>query len=476
MGVNSRTGLLTLSRNETLEERLARLAAEKKAMQSKAVSVTPTAPETTAVAEEKKGAWFQKGVFSDGYQFGDISKAIIGTLHDVNENITEAVFDATENLIDTTAYGVGIVGGLFDKDFQKKTGEFIAKEILKPKESGEVVAKFGNPTGWLNLLVNGGKTEESSVLGDKADGLVQSGSHLAGSYALQMVGVPAWLTQGVNAFGSEIESAFQQDATFAEAGISGAVSAAAEVMFEKLSSGIKFKGAAADEGLQHWLKTNIKNKLLRTITKYAADAVGEGTEEVLTEAVSALGRKFTYLDYKKWNEILSREDLFDAFVGGTVMSGVLNGGKVVNSARTGRDFTSGLTANEEKVVNKLYEDELAKKKGKVTLGEKTKLYDNIVKEMEQGRISTDTIESVLGGETYKNYQSMLEQETALKNEIGELENLPDNAITVKQRERLTEARKQLESLDTKTAKSNLFNQVDKLTAKDTKSDRSHVVL
>ena len=54
-----------------------------------------------------------------------------------------------------------------------------------------------------------------------------------------------------------------------------------------------------------------------------------------------------------------------------------------------------------------------------------------------------------------------------------MESLPDNAITVKQRERLTEARKELEGLDTKTAKSNLFAEVDKLTANDTKLRESY---
>ena len=459
---------------ETDKERILRLLAEERAQRGGTATVVSSVPEATAVAEHDN-RFFKAGAFSDGYQFGDVVKTILGTLHDANENVTEAVFDATENLIDTTAYGVGAIGGLFDKGFKDDVGKFIAKEILKPKQTGETVATYGNPTGWLNLLVNGGKTEENSVLGDKADGLVQSGSHLAGSYALQLVGVPSWLTMGVNAFGSEIESAFQQDATYAEAGISGAVSAVAEVVFEKLSSGIKFKGASADEGLQHLLKTGIKNKLGRTIAKYAVDAVGEGTEEVLTEAASAVGRKMTYLNDKEWNEILSREDLFDAFVGGAIMSGVLGGGKIAHSAKTGRDYTSGLTANEEKVVNKLYEDKISQreKNGKLTAGEKTKIYNGIVEEMERGRISTDTIESVLGGDTYKGYQNALAQESKLKKEIEELESLADNAITVKQRERLTEARKQLEGLDTKTAKANLFSQVDKLTAKDTKIRESY---
>jgi hypothetical protein len=417
-----------------------------------------------------ENTWFQSGAFDDGYQFGDVTKTIVGTLQDVNENITTAVFDATENLIDTTAYGVGMIGGLFDKGFKDDVGNFIAKEILTPKQSGEAVATYANPIGWANLLVNGGKTEENSVLGDTADGLVQSASHEVGSWALQMVGVPVWLTRGVNAFGSEIESAFQNDATYTEAAISGGISAAAEIMFGKLSGAIKFEGAGIfDDGLQHLLKTGIKNKLVRTIAKYVTDVGLEGTEEVLTEIASGVGRKMTYLDDKEWNEILSSENLFDAFIGGAVMSGVHGGVQIGKSVKTGRDYTTGLTANEEKVVNKLYEEEVAKQEqgGKLTYNEKIKIYDDIVDRMRKGDIDTDTIESVLGGESYKSYTSMLEQETALKNEQEALENTPESQFTVKQRERLTEVRKQLSGIDTKTAKSNLFAEVDKLTQKDT---------
>ena len=403
--------------------------------------------------DEDDRTWFQSGAFSDGYQFGDVVKSIVGTVADVNENITEAVFDATENLIDTTAYGIGLVGGLFDDDFQDDVGDFIAKEILTPKESGEAVATYGNPIGWANLLVNGGETEENSLLGDKSDGLVQSGAHLVGSYALQYLGVPAWLTQGVNAFGSEIESAFQQGATFSEAGISGGISAAAEIVFERISSGIKFKGGTLDDGLQNWLKKAITNKVGRTVTKYAVDVAGEGTEEVLTEAASAVGRKMTYLDDKEWDEILSSEDMFDAFIGGAVMGGVAGGGKIVNSAKTGRDYLTGLTDAEEKVVNKLHEDVIAEKEKngtKLTTRQKNELYDSIVEKMDKGDIDIDTIEEVLGGSTYEEYKSITEREKALIDEISQLENTPNEQITVKQKERLLEAREELKNITNKT--------------------------
>lgn len=410
--------------------------------------------------EEDKPSWFQGGAFSDGYQFGDVSKTIIGTVADVSDNINTAVVDATENLIDTGAHIVGVVGGWFNKDFREDVGDFIAKEILAPTQTGEAITKYTNPIGLANELINGGKTEENSLLGDKSDGLVQSAAHLVGSYALQMVGVPAWLTQGVNAFGSEIESALQQDATFMEATNSGVVSAAAEIIFEKISSGIKFKGGALDEGLEKALTNGIKNKLGRTVVKYVTDAGLEGTEEVLTEATSAVGRKLTYASDKEWNEILSSEDVFDAFVGGAVMSGALGGGKIVKSAKDGTDFTSGMTDNEEKVVKKLYEDALAEKQKdgtKLSYGEKNKLWDSIIDDMSKGQLNIDDIESVLGGDTYKAYQDVVKSEDAILKEFEELGKKQNP--TLAEMTRYNELKAKVDEINAKSNRTQLKNQL-----------------
>ncbi|MBQ8796534.1 MAG: hypothetical protein IJZ54_08935 [Clostridia bacterium] len=407
-----------------------------------------------------KATWFQGGAFSDGYQFGDISKTILGTVTDVSENVTTAVVDATENLIDTGAYVVGAVGGTFNKDFRKNVGDFIGKEILQPTQTGEVITKFANPVGWINQLANGGKTEENSLLGDKADSLVQSAAHLVGSKALEKVHVPSWLTMGVNAFGSEIESAFQQDATYLEAGISGMVSAVAEVAFEKLSSGIKFKGGTVDEGFQKTLTKNISDRITRTILKYLTDLGGEGLEEVATEAVSAVGKKLTYLNEKEFNEIFSSEDAFDAFIGGVVMSGAAEGGNIVKSATNGTEITSGLTANEEKVVNKLYENALAEKQKdgtKLTKAERDKLWDSIVDDMSKGQLKIDDIESVLGGDTYKTYQETLKKEDAILKEFEQLGN--KKTPTLADQSRYSELKSKVDEIKSSSKKAQLKSQL-----------------
>ena len=407
-----------------------------------------------------KPKWFQGGAFSDGYQFGDISKTVIGTVADVSDNVNTAVIDATENLIDTASYGVGAIGGIFNEGFRDSVGEFIGREILQPTKTGEGITKFTNPIGWANELINGGETEGNSLLGDKADGLVQSAAHLAGSAALERVGVPSWLTMGVNAFGSEIESAFQQDATYLEAGISGAVSAVAEVVFEKISSGIKFKGGTLDDGFQKTLTKNISDRITRSILKYGSDMLAEGGEEVLTEGVSALGRKLTYMDDKKFNEIFSSEDAFDAFIGGVVMSGGMGGGRIVKSATSGTDYTSGLTANDEKVVLKLYEEALAEtRKNGIDLNkaQRDKLYDSIVEDMSKGQLKIDDIERVLGGDTYKAYQDVVKSEDAILKEYEELGK--KQQPTLADQSRYSELKSKVDEIKSSSKKAQLKSQL-----------------
>ena len=409
--------------------------------------------------DEGDRKWFQKGAFEDGYQFGDITKTILGTTNDISENAAIAVVDATENLIDTAAYGVGVVGGIFSDEFQDDVGGFIAKDLLKSEETGEAINKYLNPLGTLTSIITNDDTEGNSVLGDKSDNLVQSGAHLAGSAALQLVGVPAWLTMGVNAFGSEIEAAYGEGATHLEAGISGAISAGAEILFEKFSSGIKIlKGTTADEAATKWLARNISNKVVRTLAKLGMDVVGEGSEEVATEAVSAVGRKLTYADEKEWKDILSSEDLWDAFVGGAVMGGVAGGGKAVKSSIEGKDYTSELTDNEEKVVKKIYEERVAEEEAKgkkLDTIDKNKIYDSVLDRMEKGGIDIDTIESVLGGETYKSYQDTVANEEALQKEYDTLYKMKNGEKSDEQIDRQAELKRQLEELRANDSKGQL---------------------
>ena len=256
-------------------------------------------------------------------------------------------------------------------------------------------------------------------------------------------GVPWYLTTGVNSFGGEVENAFNQGATYGEAGGSGLISAGAEILSEKLFGGISFGGKTLDDVLLDPLTKQISSKTVRSLVDLGFDVAGEGAEEVVSSVFSRLGSAL----YKEESidELLTSEEAMDeyleSFIGGSVLGGAGSGFKVANSIQTGRDYKTGLTTNEQKVLDKVYEDRLAEaEKGgtKLTSREKSKIYDEVLNELQKGGISTDTIESVLGGETYKTYQDTISSEDALIKEYEELRNMKKGEMNDIQQDRLAE--------------------------------------
>ena len=345
--------------------------------------------------------------------------------------------------------------------------------------------------------------DKSSVLGGRSDAISQGVGQVAailltggaaGAAGLGGAGATALTTAvtGLSGMGSGMSQAYQEGATDGEAVAYGAIAGTAEALTEWIFAGmgksVKALGfskglSSADDILAKKLSSKISSQLGKNLVELGVKAGAEGTEEVLSGIAQAFGKKLTYMSEEDLGKIVKDERLFDQFLTGAITSGIAQSGIVPGmkagsfreANQTGRDLITGLTQNEQAVVDKEFADRLAerKKSGELSKKQEAELYDKVLEDMEQGRISTDIIESVLGGDTYKGYQDALVQESKLKKEIEELESLPDNAITVKQRERLVDARKELEGLDTKTAKSNLFTEVDKLTAKDTKLRESY---
>ena len=388
--------------------------------------------------------YLQAGALGDGITIGNVVKTILGTKDDIEENVTSAVFDATEALIDTGADVVGLVGGLFNKDFQDKTSKFIARDLQEDvvdwvtgdpdqnKRIGEVVNEGLNWTSPLGIVENlyVPDSESASILGEKGDSLVQSGVQMAGARALKLIPgagvVLAPLARGVTAYGNEIEQAYQQNATPIEARVSGVVSAGAEILFEQIGGMSLFKSTPIDDMITKRLATKVSNKVVRTLIKLGVDVTTEGFEEVATDFTSRVGQKLTYMDEKSWKEMLASEEAFnsylDNFISGGIMGGVFGGVKLGKSIKTHTDYTTGLTANEEQVVKKVYENRVAEaeKEGKVTEKQKNKIYDEVVEEMNDGELSLETIEELFGGETYEKYKSTLEQEQADIDELSEM--------------------------------------------------------
>lgn len=103
-------------------------------------------------AKEKKN-WFQANELEDGYQFGDISKTILGTGTDIVQDLATGILSPIENVLDIGTNAVATVQNILGfKDAAKKTRNFADKNITQ-----NVTSKVANAStvGMLYNLVNG---------------------------------------------------------------------------------------------------------------------------------------------------------------------------------------------------------------------------------------------------------------------------------------------------------------------------------
>ena len=426
--------------------------------------------------EEKERKWFQKGAFKDGYQFGDVTKTILGSGADLLENVGTGILGMGEKTVDALAYlspamtvsqqAQNSVAYEFDIDEYRKMQDDSANFIKKDLYSEEDIAKkiITKPAKKIGI-----DAENQSVFGEKSDSLMQSAGQLGATIGLQAVGVPWWLTTGSTSFGGEVETAFKDDATYGQAGGSALISAGAEILTEKLSGGIKFGGTTLDDVLLKPLTEKIANKTVRTITNLGLDAVGEGTEEVITSVISNLGTSL----YKEESigELLTSEEALDEYIESFIGGAVLGGGvSAITTAIESKNEKPKYTANEETVIAKEVENRITELETDGTkLDKKTKseIEKQVKKDLEKGYINIDTIESALGGETYNQYKSITEQEETLTKQLEELKNAPNTVGNAKLYE---ETENKLAELKKNSNKTQIKEQLSKEVQELTKSD------
>ena len=193
---------------------------------SKNSRVQDIAPVKTTTQKKKDDrTWFKKPkAFEDGYQFGDVTKTILGSATDVVENLASGVMGMGEKIVDATAYlapGAYLANqtrmDMSTPDFklynemQSEMDKFIKKDLYNEQAiARKIISDPIKKTGFDPL--------SQSVFGEKSDSLVQSAGQLGATVGLQALGVPWFATTGVTSFGGEVENAMKQGATYGEAG------------------------------------------------------------------------------------------------------------------------------------------------------------------------------------------------------------------------------------------------------------------
>ena len=472
---------------------------ERKKKYEDAIAPIKIAVATTTSPKKKKDeerTWFNSGLFEDGWQKGDLTKTILGSGTDLLEDIGTGIIGMGEKALD----GLLMLGGAMNnqqmmqtsqqqmifntvtgkesngilertladqKQIEKDISTFVQKDLYNEEEvAKKLITKPVEYASGINV-------EDTSVLGAKSDSLVQSAGQLLGTAGLQVVGVPWFLTTGATAYGSQAETALNEGASFNEANASALISAGAEILTEKLSGGIKFGGKTLDDVLVKSITDKISSKALKKLANLGFDAFGEGAEEVVSSVMSNLGTAL----YKEedLSEILASEEAFDeyleSFIGGAVLGGVSSG---VRAIRSGEENT--YTETEQKVIDKEVENriaELEKDGKKLSKQDKSKIYDEVITDLDKGAISIDTIESVLGGDEYTSYQDATKKQSELQKEYDELYQMKNGDKSDAQIDRQSELKQQLEELKNNSiTKEQIYNNVYNV-AKDSRLVESY---
>ena len=443
----------------------------------RSLSESPKKEKEEEKEKESRLDFFQKGAFNDGYQVGDVTKTILGTAGDAGVGIVKGVLGLGEGIVDLGRYGVaGAAGALGANNY--------AEEVKKKAQKNSIEDLFKGTDDYLNQYSVLGRTSDAVMQGiGQVGGIIATGG-IAGALGAG-AGVATAVTtgaMGLSSAGSGMSEAYQGGATDKEAamyGISkGIIDAGTELIFGGLGKAVNAIGlskgiSSLDDVFAQKLSSKISNQAAKNFVEFGVKASAEGFEEVLAGAGSAVAKKLTYMEEEELQDLLADENLLEQFVVGTVTSGMIQSGYIPGTSqgslkesnKTERDFITGYTQNEQAIIDKEVE---ARTEGKnLTKKEIGKIEEEVKKDLEKGYISTDTIESTLGGDTYNAYNSLLEE----SKEFDTLYNMESGKLSRQQQNRLNELeeKNKLQPYQTELSslKEKLSQEVKATTEKDT---------
>lgn len=391
------------------------------------IAPVSTIKKYTETKEYEEKPWYEKGLFADGYDFGDVSKTILG-LDKENASLLDLTWNSAERGFYNARYGEETYKAMTGQKNQKEAVEAILADDKYDFAPGSTVGKA--VSGAFELLGQQARQwthPRSLAAATGAAGAVALAGQ-AGPLVLapeEIITVPgafiAGMTAGSAGTNYEIEAGHAYNEML-EAGISeetakkvavgvGGINAALElVQLDELTDAYKVlsKTGTADTAIK---------RIAKELLDRGVDIAKETAQEVAQEGVTITGTQMaSKLDKGEWayNADEVTERLGDTAISSALSFGMLNAPAAVkNTVAIAKDqkATTSLTDTEKAVVKKEVENRIAESEkdgNKLTTKEKNKLYDSVVKDMERGYISTDTIEEVLGGESYNTFKSEMD--------------------------------------------------------------------
>lgn len=297
-------------------------------------------------------------------------ETILGTTGDIATHTVKGIMSIGEGIGDLLTYAhAGI---------EEKRGNQSEADILRRNAQESAMDKV-----FEGVEKN---VDKNSVIGNRGDAIVEGLGYVAGMTAISLASGGAATALGAtastaglaataastattfaSAMGNSMSEAYKSGASNDEAFkygvIGGLAEAGSELLFGGLGKASKAVGLAksavpVDDMLAKKVSGVFKSKLAKNLSQYAIKAGAEGTEELVSGFISAIGKKVTYMKEEDFNKIVKNENLLEQFVNGMIISGITQAPGLVKSTTKGRDFLSGYTDNENKVYEKLVNDKV----------------------------------------------------------------------------------------------------------------------
>lgn len=319
--------------------------------------------------------WFKTPeAFKDGYDFGDVTKTLIGTgIKGANE-FTKGILNIGEGVGDTITYG--------EYHLLKKTGWF--KNYIDPED----LKKEAQKDIFNNLFKESDKVfGKNSITDSKTDSIINSVGYMYGLQATAGLGKTAGAQTMIStattfgsAYGHAMTEAYNGGATDKEARqyalIAATAESASELMFGGIGKGTNAVGLSRsaipiDDMVAQGVSKRFKSKVMQNLTQWAIKSGGEGVEELVSGFFSAVGKKMTYMKDEDFNKILEDEHLLDQFVSGMVSAGISSSPSAVRATKNGQSYVTGRTDSEQQIYDRMIENKSNEK-----LSEKNNLIKN----------------------------------------------------------------------------------------------------
>ena len=454
---------------QEIDERAERRERENREEEQKILNENINLP-TREDFEKQSGAnnsIFQSGAFSDGYQFGDVSKSLGATALSTFNNMVKGVAKLGEGISDWTSNRIAdIVEATGDKDNANR----IRKNVLQNDTDNNIVTKTIKDV-----------TDKDTLLGEKGQNFVQQLSRTgfqaaigAGAGVLGTAAATAATTGTtfISSSGSgEVEALNEQYNKAIKEGynsgieeylnseegkkargksaiyghLAGAIEAGTEAMFAGLGKwtdaiGYGKSGLGLDDKIAKSLSNKVSSTLAKNLIQYGVKAGGESVEELVGGIGQAIAQKLTYKQDEGLGQLIKEQNIPEAMLSAFVSSAIMQAPGMYSTTKNGQDFMTGLNKTDAETYEQLIETEqkdLIKKKAieneynnqikeaDYNDTQKQELLEQITKDYDEGKLLSPKLTTKEIEQSEDNARNMLEE---IKRVETENNNTVNNSI------------------------------------------------